>query len=230
MNRPPYVGICVPNNDMVHATFAFDLVHATAEWVKAGGDCATFNSQGTILVSQRTELVLQARREKCTHVLFLDSDMRFPGDTIARLLSHNQMVVGANCARRRMPTSPTAGNWIDGKKHAVFTEAHSTGIEKVDALGTGVLMVDMTVFDNIALPWFATPWNARDNGYQGEDLYFCWLLSKCGVPVYVDHDLSREVRHTGQWEYSHEHTWAVREEKQKDEAKAAEPFALAVEA
>lgn len=230
MNKPPYVGICVPTGDMVHTAFASDMVYATSQWIRDGGDCAMFISQGTVLVSQRTELVLKARKEGCSHVLWVDSDMRFPPDTISRLLAHGQLVVGANCARRRMPTSPTAANYVNGKKQAVFTEADSHGLEKVDALGTGVLLVQMEVFDSIPAPWFATPWDSKAQGYQGEDMYFCWLLRQCGVPVYVDHDLSREISHVGQFEFRHEHTWLVREEKQREEAKAAEPFELAVEA
>jgi hypothetical protein len=41
--------------------------------------------------------------------------------------------------------------------------------------------------------------------YIGEDIYFCKLAQANGMKVYVDHDLSKDVRHIGVMEFTHDH-------------------------
>ena len=36
---------------------------------------------------------------------------------------------------------------------------------------------------------------------EGEDVYFCTMARVHGFEVWVDHDLSKEVTHIGQFEY-----------------------------
>lgn len=50
--------------------------------------------QGTIIQNQRADLCLDAMREGCTHILFIDSDMTFPQDLVGRLLAHDKEIVG----------------------------------------------------------------------------------------------------------------------------------------
>ena len=213
------IAIGVPARDMVHTVFAFDLTNAVATHVATTDDIVVpLVSTGTMLPSHRTELVVLARREGATHLLFIDSDMSFPKDVIARLLAAGELVVAANCARRRMPTGPTAANYDEkGVKSNVYTMADSVGLEKVDAVGTGIMLVDMRVFDMAPAPWFACPWVIDQNGFMGEDIFFCRLLKKYDIPIHIDHDVSLEIGHVGTWEYKHSHTWAI---KEADEAKA----------
>ena len=207
MNR---IAIAVPVRDDVKARFAFDLVSAVATHQATTDDVIIpLLAEGTLLQSQRTQLVLEARQAEATHVLFIDSDMRFPADTIGRLLVHGDKIVGANCAKRKVPTGPTANNYDAAtKRHVpVYTLPTSKGLERIDFLGTGVLCVPMSVFDRIAPPWFATPWDAAHMVFHGEDTFFCLKLREVGIPLYIDHDLSKEIGHIGSFEYRHEHTY-----------------------
>ena len=223
MNR---IVIGIPTRDECKARFAFDLVKLVAAHLQTGDTVIPMPSMGTLLASQRTALVKEARRENATHILWLDSDMRFPADTLKRLLAHNVQVVGANCAKRRMPTGPTAANYdqVEGKV-SVYTEEDSTGLEQVDMLGTGVLLVRMDVFDEIPFPPFATPWVPDMQEFMGEDTYFCMLLKRKGVPVYVDHNVSLEIGHLGEFEFKHLHTWAVREGMKQEATWPSQPLA-----
>ena len=36
-------------------------------------------------------------------------------------------------------------------------------------------------------------------------MYFCRLLQKAGVPIYVDHDLSKECGHLGSFDFRLDH-------------------------
>jgi hypothetical protein len=40
--------------------------------------------------------------------------------------------------------------------------------------------------------------------YQGEDWTFCEACDKLGIPLFIDHDLSREVGHVGNYEFTHD--------------------------
>lgn len=221
MNR---IVIAIPTRDECKARFAFDLVNLVAAQLQTGDTVIPMPSMGTLLASQRTALVKEAKRENATHILFLDSDMRFPADTLKRLLAHDVQVVGANCAKRRMPTGPTAANYdhVAGKV-PVYTEEDSTGLEQVDMLGTGVLLVRMDVFEQIPFPPFATPWVPDMQEFMGEDTYFCMLLKRNQIPVFVDHDVSLEIGHLGEFEFKHLHTWAVREGMQQEKQWPLQP-------
>lgn len=164
--------------------FAFDLV----QLVKHSPDTFFLISQGTILPNQRTQLVRQALQAHASHVLFIDSDMRFPPDTLERLLAHKLDVVGANCKHRQ------ANKWT-----AQVSSRGKTGLRKVKQLGFGVTLIRMDAFMRIPEPWFATPFNG--NEFIGEDIFFCDKFQKAGLEIYIDHDLSQEVKHTGTKDY-----------------------------
>jgi hypothetical protein len=174
--------------------------------------------QGTIIQNQRADLCLDAMREGCSHILFIDSDMTFPQDMVQRLLKHDVDIVAANCARRRMPTGPTAQNYDEnGVRQLVYTMPDSTGLEEVGSIGTGIMLIKKEVFQNMSEPWFDMPWQTGKRGYMGEDVFFCKKAQELGFKVYIDHDVSKEIGHIGTFEFKHDHTWVMRDlEKAKE--------------
>ena len=66
--------------------------------------------RGTYLPQQRMTLVKEAFQSGSTHILWIDSDMRFPKDALIRLLDRDLPIVGANYPMRRTPIIPTATN------------------------------------------------------------------------------------------------------------------------
>ena len=38
--------------------------------------------------------------------------------------------------------------------------------------------------------------------YQGEDWAFCEACEKAGIPIFIDHDVSKLVGHVGNYEYT----------------------------
>ena len=169
---------------------------------------------GSMLHDLRTDLVRRAMVADATHMLFLDDDMQFPVDLLNRLLAHNKPVVGCNYSRRCIPPIPTS-HGLDDKP--VYTRPDSTGLESVAHIGTGVMLIDMRVFEHLdatlgleAMPWFQFGWTDLNHPDkpprpEGEDVYFCRKLRSAGVPLYVDHDVSKNVGHLGEWEYRNEH-------------------------
>jgi hypothetical protein len=168
--------------------------------------------QGTLIQNQRADLCLDAMREGCTDVLFIDSDMTFPQDMIERLLAHDLDIVATNCARRRMPTGPTAQRYGEnGERELIYTMPESKGIEEVGSIGMGVMLIKRKVFEALTEPWFETPWRTDKRGYIGEDIFFCRKAQAAGFKIYIDHDVSKEIGHIGTFEFKHDHTWVMRD-------------------
>lgn len=209
-NATTRVAIVTPCMDLVHAGFALDLVRMTTQTVLSlpGLDLSVMQNRGTIIPQQRHVLVLQAKEANATHVLWIDSDMRFPPDALIRLLAHDQPIVGCNYATRRLPILPTSERITEG---FLFTDDEAEGLVEVDRCGMGLMLVSMAVYDKIPKPWFAIGYAPKDADYSGEDFYFCQKARASGFPILIDQGLSRSVRHVGAFEYENRHACLTRE-------------------
>lgn len=179
-------------------TFTFDLARLVRSWVLQwpGTPLKLFTVQGTYLHLQREELVEEALKANVSHVLFLDSDMRFPPDLLERLLQRGKSVIGVNYSMRRKPLLPTAVK--EGKPYFTFVGEDEPELEQVESLGMGAMLIDAAILQRIPTPrfWPQTPRPC------GEDVYFCLQVKRLGESVWVDNQLSTRIAHTGQIEYT----------------------------
>ena len=211
------IGILIPTRDFVNSGFSYDLARLVGFTVgTTPHKVVLYTSSGTLLSAQRQDLAKSAIEAGCTHTLWLDSDMRFPKDTIVRLLEHDTGIVCANYAKRRFPTEPIAvrKNTTDEDAKTiqrVYTEPQSTGLVDVDYCGMGVMLVKAEVYKTMEYPWFAIPWVPNAQDYMGEDVWFCRRAAENGTKTYIDQDLSKEVHHIGSFEFKHEHTLMCRD-------------------
>lgn len=193
--------------DQVDALFAQDYAKAVGCHMAAfpEDDLTQSWHQSAFLAESRNVLVKELIEAGCDYVIFLDTDMRFPQTLFNDLMAHGLPVVAANCAKRRRPISATARkeNPDDPSKlEAVWPDPEiREGIERIAVVGTAVMCIQTDVFFQIEYPWFHTPWNAEDQRFVGEDLYFCAQLKKAGVPLHIDHAISWQVGHIGQYTY-----------------------------
>lgn len=185
-NQPdPFVAVCVPSGDMVHADFAANLA---ALCLDPGARTAVINCKGSIIAIVRNQCVAAAQLIKTTHVLFLDSDMTFPLDVMKRLLAHNKDIVGTLYARRRAPFGPIGTVYAGARE--------SGGLLRMKHIPTGCLLINMRVFAKLSKPWFSD----RVEGEQivGEDVHFCERADAAGIEIWQDTVLSREIGHIGE--------------------------------
>lgn len=170
--------ICTPTRDSISSGTAFDLI----QLIKKHPEAYFSVSQGTILPAQRTGLVKEAIERHFGHILFIDSDMRFPEDLYEKLKAHNKDIVGVNYRHRQ------GNKWAIGKPSTMMK-----GLEEVDVIGFGAILIRTEVFVLTEAPWFATPYDGQ--GFVGEDVFFCRKAKEAGYKIFVDHDLSQEVKH-----------------------------------
>lgn len=215
------VMVAVPTHDMTPALFAYDLAGMLAF------TCSNFvgpekpiESIGlvfqtnTYIHKARQVLAEEAQRRGADCVLWLDSDMRFPKETLMVLLQHNRDIVGVNYSKRGIPPKFVAAKQISPAKQLV-TDEDSEGLEEVEALGFGVVLMRTNVL--MALdppartghPWFWHEYVPGEDGEEslhvGEDVFFCRMAREAGFSIHVDHDLSKACAHIGTLEFTTEH-------------------------
>jgi hypothetical protein len=200
--------IGVVSGDMVHADFAFCLTQLFGDLLSRGYNSGVGNIKATLIDQGRNMVVREALRAGCSHLLCIDSDMAFPPDAAARLLSHDKDIVGVTYCTRRAPFLLVHHNF--GFDELLRTLEQDSGIYKVKSLPCGMMLIKMSVFKamletgNVPVDsrgqhcWFAS--NIIKE--EGEDVAFCRLARKHGFDVWLDVDLSRAVRHCGQHYYS----------------------------
>lgn len=192
----PNVAVGVPSGDMVHTDFCFSLRGLSFNGI---GQVAMVSGRNSVVGNCRNMLVRGARevskRGRIDYILFLDSDMTFPPDTLQRLISHKKDIAGA-VYHRRVPPFDVMGRTLDNNPLQV-----NGGIHQLAGIPTGVMLVHMRVFDKVEEPWFRHPLNVDLKDNEGEDFYFCNAARAAGFEVWADFDLSMQVGHIGQYIY-----------------------------
>jgi hypothetical protein len=136
--------------------------------------------------SQRQHAAREFLQTNGTHLLFIDSDMRFPKDTAARLLAHNVPVVACDYRKRIAPHDPVT---------TYLPDSTFAGLLRVMSVATGVMLIKREVFTLLPQPWFTYPYDSTTGNTITEDTHFCSLCFGAKIPVYIDCELSREIGH-----------------------------------
>lgn len=184
--------------------FCFDLARLVQYEAKRGeNEITLLQMPGTLIFTQREQLAADALNLGMEQLLWIDSDQRFPVNTLEVLQSHGVAVVGANATTRREPILPTALNLRlerkDGEVMQVWEKVESrgkSGVEQVTAVGFAATLIERAVFERIPKPWFDVIWTNAGK-VIGEDVAFCVKCLEHSIPVYVDHELSMSVGHIG---------------------------------
>jgi hypothetical protein len=158
----------------------------------------TANRRSCNLAQMRNDIVKEAQAQEASHLLFLDSDMYFPPETLNRLLAHDLPIVACNYVRRCDPPTPTAIR--NGQLLHLY--APTTGLTEVEIAGTGVMLIRMDVFNELSKPYFLFEYLPDMDCISTDDVYFCKKARQAGIPIWIDNDLSHEIAHIGQYKYT----------------------------
>ena len=125
-----------------------------------------------------------------THLLFLDSDVIVPMDIIPRMLKHDKLVV-SGWYNGRGNRKPLIFKKVNNAWACVTDEAIKSWGDKltpVDGVAAGCLMIKRELFDviNTAEPFKEKTGMIHGDAFTGEDLYFCDLVMKEGIQMYLD--------------------------------------------
>ncbi len=170
-----------------------DTAHAIACDVMGTPEVIDFlMRKSASLTASRTWLVKRAIELGATHLYFVDSDVVPPIGTIKRLLSHKKAIVAGVYNKRKFPIEPTYAPLEEGGES-------ETELYKAKHVGTGCMMIDLSIFKEIKDKWFNFGVNAEDDIVIGEDAWFCYVARDAGFDTWIDPII--KVRHMGLYPY-----------------------------
>ena len=187
--------IAVPCMDQVAAPFAQNLAA-----MQKDGECFVSFIIGSLIYESRNNLAKQALTTKADYVLWLDSDMTFPGDIMPRM--HKHMAEGKDIVtgiyfRRRPPFSPVLFKELGMKDgigtHSNFNDYPKNSVFEIAGAGFGCLMLKTEVLEDIMLNY--KDWFGPMGGF-GEDLSFCIRARELGYKIWCDSTI--KCGHIGQ--------------------------------
>lgn len=182
--------IGIPNNGQIRTRTVFALTRML-KGLDVDYDVLTHES--CYIHVNRERLVQRAREGGYSHILFLDSDMYFEKDALSRLLAHDKDIIGADYNYRELPlrsimkTEDRHGNKI--------YEKHDN-LVKCAGLGTGFLLIKLSVFDKLEEPYFFYE-NEGSEIIQGDDIWFCNRALEAGFDIWCD--TSIKIWHLGEY-------------------------------
>ncbi len=188
--------IAVPTHDNLSARFCYclqDLVRYTTER-KIRFEVRF--EMGTVLSSLRETLADYALIHKFTHILWLDSDMTYPSDTLERLLAYDLDVVSCSYNARVAPYQSVAYIHQNGQ-YVPLPDTAAPALIPVISNGMGCMLCSTNVLTRMDKPRFPITYVPDGEYYQGEDVNFCLKLQQLDIKVYVDTQLSAQVGHVG---------------------------------
>jgi len=227
----PVIAVAIPTHEMCPSTFAFDFAKLMAFSTLILGDKVRFvihYVSGTYIHKARQQLIEEAQRDGADYLLWLDSDMRFPKDALIQLLNREKDLIGINYSTRNVPPRFVAikqrtkfadgGVLVPGEVCPTWED--SAGVEEVDAIGFGLVLMRMSIIDKMPRdkPFFFYEWSPETGQlHVGEDVWFCAMAKDAGHQIFIDHDLSHQCAHTGSLEYKLEHAQDFTKHQQEED-------------
>jgi hypothetical protein len=119
-----------------------------------------------------------------------------------KLVNHHLPIVAINYAKKEPAARPTA--YIDADYVGpCYTQEHHTGLQEVSSCGFGLMLIEMAVLQKMQTPLFQfTQAGAEGIQTETEDVFFCRKAREAGYHILIDHDLSKQCAHLGDWEYT----------------------------
>jgi len=206
------VAVCIPSGGTWNADFGFCLgkllLKAWRYPIPGVNELliTMIQSKGSMLSQNRERLWVRALEAGVTHVLFLDTDMVFPEDTISRLAKWRKPFVAAAGVVKRREEARVAARGV-GKEEVVWRKG-SKGLVEVAHVGLAVALIDLEIGMRMSAPRFKMEWVEEEGAYMGEDVWFCrkWR-EEVGERIWVDKGLSEWVRHMGTYPYGLREVW-----------------------
>ena len=207
MNETPKILIAVPCMDTVAAQFS----QALAMLEKEGKTLVSFVI-GSLIYNSRNDLVKQAMSFDCSHILWLDSDMVFPPETLKYLFKEMEETgadfISGLYFRRCAPFSPVAFDTLeikDGKATWTDYTGELSGLHEVGGVGFGCALMKTDMLLEMAATYgdFFGP-----IANVGEDLAFCWRARQLGYKILLDCNL--KLGHVGHTVFTQQYYEALK--------------------
>ena len=151
---------------------------------------------------ERHNVAVNEAKWNYDRLIFMDTDQIYPFDYLERMLEHDEPIVTALNVSRYSPFEFTT-YMIDGEeerygvkcpKIVPMTPPADKKIFECDVTGTGSMMLDPKILNDLEMPYFKDVFEAEGCvRLIPDDFYFGWKLHKAGYRVTVDQSI--HVKH-----------------------------------
>lgn len=198
-SKPKRILIAVPTNRNIEAV-TFKSIY---DLIIPEGYVATFQYFWGYQVDQVRNLIAHwAIQNEFDYVFSVDSDISFPPDTLARMLSHNKDIVSGIYIQRipgKHCIEIMRKNAHGGVTHVDWADIKGQGLVPIDGCGFGCVLVKIEVYKSIPYPHFLYH-SAIDHAHTlSEDVHFCNQARDRGFTLWADTDIVCD--HTGSWTF-----------------------------
>ena len=142
----PKIMISLPTAEMARQAVFYDYLRA----LRTPSDAQVFMlaSHGQSPARNRNIAIHQALMQDCTHLLFIDDDLKLPFDLLLKLLEHDKDMVGGHYLMRNYPHQPIAFSRENELGHCqhFYPAAGQTGLVEVTSTGLGCILIKTDVF------------------------------------------------------------------------------------
>jgi GT2 family glycosyltransferase len=157
----------------------------------------------------RNKIVKYAIDNEFDGILFIDSDMTLPKNTLKRLIYENKDIVSGLYIRKKVNDEKIIELFlknenihVDGKviRNIQPKDFEGNKTFEVDACGFGCVLIKTSVFLRIGYPYFKYQFNENHLLNLSEDIDFCIKAKYRGFKIYAATDLL--LGHIGKKEYN----------------------------
>jgi predicted O-methyltransferase YrrM len=187
------IAIGIPHYDM----FTWDAVQSLLFMVKNTKHAMHIIAEKSPYIHKSRNFAFkEAQNIGADYLLMIDCDMKYPADSLQRLLDLDKDVASGMYFKRPYPHYPLAYNWT-GKLDDVHRNIVNIPSEpfKIDSCGAGFLLISKKVLDSYTEEVYkkhGKPFSHKiyDDGEGGEtigeDTSFCMRMSDLGFEVWID--------------------------------------------
>jgi glycosyltransferase involved in cell wall biosynthesis len=198
------IGLLLANGFPVPAPFVLGLADLLTQILTGAGNsllppsraigaAGIINSQGFPVDTARNDVCRLFLETDADYLLFLDADMRHPGDLVHRLLAHDLPLVTGRYQMRKPPFHTVAMRKTGTGPHDYKAIEEQHGLVPIDAAGAGCLLIARDVLADLR-QIFGDNWFQYQAGPDGlrtvsEDMWFFERAKEIGIQAYCDLDV-----------------------------------------
>lgn len=192
--------IAIPCGDFCHTDFLRALLS-----LEVSGEIQYTFAQGSLIYDARNQLAEVAINGGFDRVLWLDSDMIFPPDTLKRLnkdLDEGREIVSGLYVSRKAPIRPVVYSalYVDkNAPHAKPVDEWGEELFRCAGFGFGTVLMETALLKRVR-DAYGQPFTPA--GGFGEDLSFCLRAKEAGAELWCDPGIP--LNHLGIAVYSSE--------------------------
>lgn len=177
------VFLAIPNTGWIHA----ELVSRIIFWLRNYKVYLYAPTGLRPIPYARNHCVEEFQKSDCSHLWFVDSDTVPPQHALEALLSAQVAAVSGVVHQMRRDTEgdglvKRVGMVMRRNEAGHLKAAGGEGVELIDACGSGCIMFDRGVFEEIQFPWYE---ERIEGNVRGSDLILCEKLADAGIKLHA---------------------------------------------